>query len=435
MGTMRDLSSQPNQCSVCGCALPAAPGGLCPRCLLGRLVVPTQARDGVEAGEPFSIEELAPSFPQLEILECLGRGDMGVVYKARQKSLNRVVALKLIAPERAGDGEFARRFEKEAQVLAALNHPHIVAVYDFGQAGGFYFLLMEYVDGINLRQLLASRRLSPDEALSIVPPVCEALQCAHAMGIVHRDIKPENLLLDRQGVVKIADFGVAKMIASGEDMDFNVAQASMAFGSADYAAPEQKDAATLDHRADIYSLGVVLYEMLTGDRPGKSWEPPSRRVRVDIRIDQIVLRALEQSPERRFATAEEFRTQVEAARRGVVPSRYWNTPRKVAVAATLCLITAGLAVVIKPDPTRGTSAPNRSPGEHVPPEPSTVESANAELDQVFSALLQARKEQALDKAAGVPSNPDRARQIERLRQRMEHLQQLIFTLSLPANNP
>ncbi len=115
---------------------------------------------------------------------------MGVVYKARQKSLNRLVALKLLAPERAGDPAFALRFEKEAQTLAALSHPNIVAIHDFGEAGGFYYLLMEYVDGVNLRQLLATRRLAPKEALAIVPPVCEALQCAHDRGIVHRDIKP-----------------------------------------------------------------------------------------------------------------------------------------------------------------------------------------------------------------------------------------------------
>src|SRR5262249_4159083 len=159
---------------------------------------------------PFTIGELAPHFPQLEILECLGRGGMGVVYKARQKTLNRLVALKLLAPERAGDADFATRFEREAQALAALNHPHIVSVYAFGEACGFYFLLMEFVDGVNLRQLLQTRRLTPAEALSIVPPICDALQCAHSRGIVHRDIKPENLLLDRLGTVKIADFGVAK---------------------------------------------------------------------------------------------------------------------------------------------------------------------------------------------------------------------------------
>src|SRR6266853_5802069 len=122
---------------------------------------------------PLPPADLAKHFPQLEILECLGRGGMGVVYKARQKSLNRLVALKLLAPERVTDAKFAERFTREAHALAALNHPHIVTVYDFGQAGGFYFLLMEFVDGVNLRQLLLARKLAPAEALAIVPPICE----------------------------------------------------------------------------------------------------------------------------------------------------------------------------------------------------------------------------------------------------------------------
>src|SRR5688572_5652203 len=175
----------------------------------------TQLDDGCASLPPLAPEELAPHFPHLEILQCLGRGGMGVVYKARQKTLNRLVALKLLAPERVDDPQFAERFTREAQALAALNHPNIVAVYDFGQAGGFYFLLMEFVDGVNLRQLLRTKRLTSKEALSIVPPVCEALQCAHDHGIVHRDIKPENLLIDKNGTVKIADFGIAKLVAEG----------------------------------------------------------------------------------------------------------------------------------------------------------------------------------------------------------------------------
>ena len=323
-------------CPRCGASLDATSvEGLCARCL-GALNFATETVLPGEATRaqvpPLTPEELAPHFPQLEILECLGRGGMGVVYKARQKSLNRLVALKLLAPERADDPQFAARFEKEAHALAALNHPHIVGVYDFGQAGGFYFLLMEFVDGVNLRQLLQSKRLTPKEALSIVPPVCEALQCAHDHGIVHRDIKPENLLIDKNGVVKIADFGIAKMVGSdagtparNETMQEGV-PASLPFGTPDYAAPEQHDGNVTDHRADIYSLGVVLYEMLTGERPQQDFVPPSKRVQVDIRIDEIVLRALEKSPELRFATAAEFRTQVEAA---VTDHRDKNLPPPV----------------------------------------------------------------------------------------------------------
>jgi tRNA A-37 threonylcarbamoyl transferase component Bud32 len=280
---------------------------------MAQIIAPTVAGGTAAILPSLAPEELAPHFPQLEILECLGRGGMGVVYKARQKSLNRLVALKLLAPERADDPQFAARFVKEAHALAALNHPNIVGVHDFGQAGGFYYLLMEFVDGVNLRQLLQTKRLTPKEALSIVPPVCEALQCAHDHGIVHRDIKPENLLIDKAGTVKIADFGIAKMVTDPSDRtDLTDLKTSHGQGTPDYAAPEQQNG-TADHRADIYSLGVVLYEMLTGERPNGNLTPPSKRVQVDIRIDEIVLRALEKTPELRFQTAADFRTQVEAA--------------------------------------------------------------------------------------------------------------------------
>src|SRR3954454_14550247 len=206
------------ECPRCGMSLPPdAPEGLCPRCL-GALNFATETvgagAEAAAAQVPLSPEELAPQFPQLEILECLGRGGMGVVYKAKQKSLNRLVALKLLAPEREKDAQFAARFAREAQALAQLDHPHIVTVYDFGQTNGFFYLLMEFVDGVNLRQLLRARKLTPEEALTIVPPLCDALQFAHERGIVHRDIKPENLLLTKDGRVKIADFGIAKMLGA-----------------------------------------------------------------------------------------------------------------------------------------------------------------------------------------------------------------------------
>src|SRR5215831_14046863 len=188
-----------SKCPQCGAPLKeSAPAGLCPNCLMA-LNLKTEtvvSGDFPAAQPPLPPEQIAPHFPQLEILECLGRGGMGVVYKARQKTLNRFVALKLLAPERVQDPQFAERFTREAQALAALNHPNIITIYDFGQAGGFYYLLMEFVDGANLRRLLRERKFTPEEALTIVPPLCDALQFAHDRGIVHRDIKPENLLID-----------------------------------------------------------------------------------------------------------------------------------------------------------------------------------------------------------------------------------------------
>ena len=185
--------SSPSTCPRCGAPLSGSSAeGLCPRCLLAmNLEDPTRLTgDETLPVKPpraaLSPEELAPHFPQLEILECLGRGGMGVVYKARQKALNRFVALKLLAPERVSDPAFAERFAREAQALAKLNHPNIVTIHDFGEAGGFFYLLMEFVDGVNLRQAMKASHFTPEQALAMVPPICEALQYAHEHGIVHR---------------------------------------------------------------------------------------------------------------------------------------------------------------------------------------------------------------------------------------------------------
>src|SRR5258708_14920228 len=252
------------KCPQCGAPLAAnAPAGLCPNCLMA-LNLKTETvftEDATPAQPPLPPAEIAPHVPQLEILECLGRGGMGVVYKARQKTLNRFVALKLLAPERVRDAKFAERFAREAQALAMLNHPSIVTVYDFGQAGGFYFLLMEFVDGVNLRQLLRARKFTPEEALAMVPPLCDALQFAHERGIVDRDIKPENLLVAKTGRVKVADFGIAKMLGNGsgagpEESALRENATQSALGTPGYSAPEQKsDPQRVDNRADIYSLG------------------------------------------------------------------------------------------------------------------------------------------------------------------------------------
>ncbi len=307
-------------CPQCGAALSSnAPAGLCPNCLMAlNLKTETVFADAPPATPPpLPTEQIAPLFPQLEILECLGRGGMGVVYKARQRTLNRLVALKLLAPERVADAEFAERFTREAQALAVLSHPNIVTIHDFGQAGGFYFLLMEFVDGLNLRQLLRARKLTPEEALAIVPPLCDALQFAHDRGIVHRDIKPENLLLDKDGRVKVADFGIAKMLgvtSSGKvgesPAPANLTQSTI--GTPGYSAPEQKtDPQQVDSRADIYSLGVVFYEMLTGELPSAKLQPPSMRVLVDVRLDEVVLHALEKEPARRYQQASQVKADVE----------------------------------------------------------------------------------------------------------------------------
>jgi len=319
--------NEPDQnrtCSRCGASLaPGTLGGLCPRCLMA-LNLETQTEVPGEAAGPAGTRiikptptptEIAGLFPQFEILECLGRGGMGVVYKARQPRLDRFVALKLLLPRQEGssaDTAFAERFAREARALARLSHPDIVAVYDYGEAGGYPFLVMEFVDGLTLRQLLQHGKLAPEQALTIVPKICAALEFAHQKGVVHRDIKPENILLDKQGQVKIADFGIAKILAPGPQ-DQALTGGKDIVGTPHYMAPEQVEQPNrVDHRADIFSLGVVFYEMLTGELPLGKFQPPSKKVHVDVRLDEVVLRALEKEPERRYQQASQVRTDVES---------------------------------------------------------------------------------------------------------------------------
>ncbi len=343
-----------NQCPRCGTPLPSgALAGLCPACLLK---LGAQADTVLDARHltfvPPTVAELAPLFPQLEILELIGKGGMGAVYKARQKQLDRIVALKILPPGIGKDPTFAERFAREARALAKLNHPGIVTLFEFGHVttpslpaslshpigeggqrpgeGCLYFFLMEFVDGVNLRQLLHAGRVSAREALAIVPQICDALQFAHDQGIVHRDIKPENILLDRRGRVKVADFGLAKIVGNnapltpslspsdgervakpGEGLP-GLTDAGKVMGTPQYMAPEQREnPAEVDHRADIYALGVVFYQMLTGELPGKKIEPPSRKVSIDVRLDEVVLRALEKQPGLRYQQASVLKTRVE----------------------------------------------------------------------------------------------------------------------------
>jgi serine/threonine protein kinase len=339
------------KCPQCGTPLPAGTlAGLCPACLLKQGASDETATGGqAPPFQPPSISELAPLFPQLEIIELIGKGGMGAVYKARQKELDRLVALKILPPGIGHDAAFAGRFAREAKALAKLNHPGIVTLYEFGHvqssagvppASGaqpstlnsqpLYYFLMEFVDGVNLRQLLHAGRIAPREALAIVPQICDALQFAHDQGIVHRDIKPENILLDRRGRVKVADFGLAKIVEGGDAsprrpgddertagpaVPTDLTAAGKVMGTPNYMAPEQMEHPNeVDNRADIYALGVVFYQMLTGELPGKPIVPPSRacgKVQVDVRLDEVVLRALEKKPELRYQQVSVFKTQVE----------------------------------------------------------------------------------------------------------------------------
>ena len=246
--------------------------------------------------------ELAVRFPNLEVIELLGHGGMGIVYKGRQPFLDRLVAIKVIRPDLQTDDAFRERFLREARTLAKLRHPFIVTVFDVCQAGDLYGLVMEYVEGASLRQLLAGGSITQRDALDFVPQIAEALQHAHEAGVVHRDIKPENVLVDSRGRVRLVDFGLATLfgpeaLARGPD-DERVA------GTLRYMAPEQITMPeAVDHRADIFSTGVVFYEMLAHELPGPDRVPPSQKAATDPRLDPIVLRALEPERDRRYQEA------------------------------------------------------------------------------------------------------------------------------------
>ncbi|SEK73965.1 serine/threonine protein kinase [Stigmatella aurantiaca] len=243
--------------------------------------------------------------PGFELLRVIGRGGMGEVWLAQQQSLKRTVAVKLLPPRLAKDAEFVSRFEKEATALAALSHPNIIQIFDRGVAGEHYYFVMEYVEGRSLRDALGLSRLPFQQSLRIIRQVASAIEYAHDQGIIHRDLKPENILLDARGHVKVADFGLAGIRRPGSEQ--HLTATSVAMGTLNYMAPEQRrDAKNVDRRADLFSLGVMFYELLTGDVPVGRFRLPSERIEeLDPRVDAVVERLLENEPEARYATAGE----------------------------------------------------------------------------------------------------------------------------------
>ncbi|TWT51390.1 Serine/threonine-protein kinase PknB [Rubripirellula amarantea] len=317
-----------NQCSF-AFNVHEAIGGGCPRCFVRQVVSVDDEHHSVESTPPElpAVATLQPLFDDYELLDLIGDGGMSVVYRAKQVRVDRVVALKIMKQTDSDDSQWDARFKREIDVLARLNHPGIVMVHDAGTAGRYPFIAMEYVEGVNLRQLIGQSRLTSQEMLKIVPDICDALQYAHDRGIVHRDLKPENILIDQQGRAKIADFGLSKLTDQAilENADAALTKSSQVFGTPRYMAPEQyKGSGDVDSRADLYSLGVVLYEMLTGVIPQAGSDPPSiinERREMDsiqasqcshfsdaIELDDKVSKLMAAEPSRRYQSAAEFRS-------------------------------------------------------------------------------------------------------------------------------
>jgi beta-lactam-binding protein with PASTA domain/predicted Ser/Thr protein kinase len=298
-----------------------------------------------------------------EVEARIGSGGMAEVWKGRDRVLNRTVAIKTLLPQFARDGNFVDRFRREAQAAARLNHPGIVSVYDSGD-GNDPFIVMQYIEGRTLADFLASgKTLPPMQAAEIVQEIAEALAAAHAHGVIHRDIKPANVMVTREGKVLVMDFGIARMIAGPE----TAPQTSAVMGTASYLSPEQAQGQPVDARTDIYSLGVVLYELLTGRPPFTGDSPmaiaykqvnanasPPSSVNDDVppELDAIAMRALSKNPANRYQTAQEFADDLERARKGGQ------------VMATPLLPAGGEAtqVISRPQPTSVLPPTGEEPG-------------------------------------------------------------------------
>ena len=273
------------------------------------------------AWEPPTVARMQAMLPQYQFVARIGRGGMGAVYTAIQLSLDRQVAVKILAPGVRDDGgaKLAERFKLEARTLARMSHPCIVHVHDSGQTpDGQLFFVMEYIDGTDVQRLLQENGpLAPEQALAITAHVCDALEYAHGLGVIHRDIKPANVLISRDGSVKIADFGLAKALGDQSD---ELTRANMVMGTPHYMAPEAMRAGgEVDGRADLYAVGVMLYTMLTGQVPTGRFEPPSLKTGCDRRFDGIVDKAMQSDRERRFQSATELRHALDTILTAPVP--------------------------------------------------------------------------------------------------------------------
>jgi len=412
--------------------LPAVLEGFRPAEAFARALRGVRMTGGAAGGwQPPTIREAARLFPQYEVLSLLGRGGMGAVYKARQVELDRLVAIKLLPLEVSVDRDFADRFRLEARAMAKLDHPNIISVYEFGAtAEGHLFFVMAFVAGANLHDTIHGPGVTPGQALEIIAGVCDALAYAHGKGVVHRDIKPANVMVSLDGQVKVADFGLARLTDSAaEQPGYTVTGTVM--GTPDYMAPEQTRRMDVDHRADIYSLGVVLYEMLCREAPHGVFALPSARVPgVDPRVDQVVIRAMQQQPELRYQSTREMKSDVVAAAAPRLPSpkadpaRTGNPqksrkPLLIGVAALLAVAGAGIFLAkpkVPPGPrpalkAAATTIPVSDAAKKAPAAPAAsptapeVTSADPTPAAVASGLVSAKTSLSL-RAVITANSPD-----------------------------
>lgn len=367
-------TDSPARCPVCGQAA-VETGGVCRGCAGGLM------RVSVSGSSPAAPRETPrPEVPGWEMLRLLAVGGMGRLWLARGagEEETREAVIKVADPSRGEAGE--TRLEREAEILARLDHPHILRLLDVATAAdGRLALVLEHIDGCDLRRLLRAEKLPRERALEIFTKVCDAVAHAHERGIVHRDLKPSNILVSASGTVKVADFGLARTQEEAGGLSLRTA-AGDGLGTPYYLAPEMlRDAATADERADVYALGVLLYELLSGTVPLGAYEPLSRRCGLDRGWDALLRDALRQDPAQRLGRVSQLRDRAAALWRREQRRGLWRVRRRWLVAAAAVLVSGFLGALV----ARREEAPLRP----VFPKPETATAARPWTNSLGMAFV------------------------------------------------
>jgi len=352
-----------------------------------------------------------------EIVEILGQGGMGAVYKARDRELDRLVALKVIRPELAGLPEILQRFKQELILARKVTHRNVIRIFDLGEADGLKFITMEFIEGRDLKSLLGQEgKLSPDRAVEIIQQVCLALEAAHAEGVVHRDLKPQNIMLDQQGRASVMDFGIARSLEFG-----GMTQTGSVMGTPEYMSPEQVRGEHADTRSDLFTLGIIFQELLTGAPPYRaettmaSMFKRTKERAIPVRelnpavpqiLSDIVGKCLEIEPEHRFQSARELYDALEAWKRGAgaplgARTLLWvqrSLRHRAVMGSAVAVAVLGVLVLVAVIAYR-VKKPSSAPTTHAPVSVLVADFTNHTGDPIFDGTLEPMVNVALEGAS------------------------------------